>query len=115
MNNPIINLEGVDLYQMDQQVFNNITLKIDAGEFIYLIGETGSGKSSLLKAFYGELKVSAGNITLAGIDLNKIKTKEISNLRRKLGAISSGNTPFTSDLRRRLSTRKVTSSRVEKR
>ena len=87
MNNPIINLEGVDLYQMDQQVFSNITLKIDPGEFIYLIGETGSGKSSLLKAFYGELKVSAGNITLAGIDLNKIKAKEISNLRRKLGIV----------------------------
>ena len=44
MNNPIINLEGVDLHQMSQQVFSNITLKIDAREFIYLIGETGSGK-----------------------------------------------------------------------
>ena len=68
MNNPIINLEGVDLHQMDQQIFSNITLKIDTGDFIYLIGETGSGKSSLLKALYGELKVSAGNITLAGIN-----------------------------------------------
>ena len=87
MNNPIINLEGVDLHQMSQQVFSNITLKIDAGEFIYLIGETGSGKSSLLKAFYGELKVSAGNITIAGIDLNKIKAKEIPNLRRRLGIV----------------------------
>ena len=87
MNNPIINLEGVDLHQMSQQVFSNITLKIDAGEFIYLIGETGSGKSSLLKAFYGELKVSAGNITLAGINLNKIKSNEIPNLRRKLGIV----------------------------
>ena len=87
MNSPIINLEGVDLHQMNQQVFSNITLKIDAGEFIYLIGETGSGKSSLLKAFYGELKVSAGNITLAGIDLNKIKAKEIPTLRRKLGIV----------------------------
>ena len=87
MNNPIINLEGIDLHQTDQQVFSNITLKIDAGEFIYLIGETGSGKSSLLKAFYGELKVSAGNITIAGIDLNKIKAKEIPNLRRRLGIV----------------------------
>jgi cell division transport system ATP-binding protein len=87
MNNPIINLEGVDLHQMNQQVFSNITFKIDAGEFIYLIGETGSGKSSLLKVLYGELKVSAGNITLADIDLNKIKAKEIPNLRRKLGIV----------------------------
>ena len=87
MNNPIINLEGVDLHQMDQQLFSNITLKINAGEFIYLIGETGSGKSSLLKVLYGELKASAGDITLTGIDLNKIKAKEIPNLRRKLGIV----------------------------
>ncbi len=87
MNNPIINLEGVDLHQMNQQVFSNITLKIDAGDFIYLIGETGSGKSSLLKVLYAELKVSAGNITIAGIDLNDIKNAEIPNLRRKLGIV----------------------------
>ena len=87
MNSPIINLEGVDLHQMNQQIFSDITLKIDAGEFIYLIGETGSGKSSLLKVLYGELKVSSGNITLAGSDLNKITAKEIPNLRRKLGIV----------------------------
>jgi cell division transport system ATP-binding protein len=87
MNNPIINLEGIDLHQMNQQVFSNITLKIDAGEFIYLIGETGSGKSSLLKVLYGEIKVSAGNISLANLNLNKIKAKEIPNLRRKLGVV----------------------------
>ena len=87
MNNPIINLEGVDLHQMNHQVFSNITLKVNAGDFLYLIGETGSGKSSLLKALYGELKVSAGNISLSDIDLNKIKAKEIPNLRRKLGIV----------------------------
>jgi len=87
MNKPIINLEGVDIHQMNHQVFSNITLKVNAGDFLYLIGETGSGKSSLLKALYGELKVSAGNISLADIDLNKIKAKEIPNLRRKLGIV----------------------------
>ena len=87
MNNPIINIEGVEIHQMDQQVFSNITLRIEAGEFIYLIGETGSGKSSLLKVLYGELKVSTGNLTLSGIDLNKITAKEIPNLRRKLGIV----------------------------
>ena len=87
MNNPIISLEGVDIHQMNHQVFSNITLKVNAGDFLYLIGETGSGKSSLLKALYGELKVSAGNISLANINLNKIKTKEIPNLRRKLGIV----------------------------
>ena len=87
MNNNIISLEGVDIRQMNHQVFSNITLKIENGEFIYLIGETGSGKSSLLKALYGELKVDAGNITVADIDLTKIKQKEIPTLRRKLGIV----------------------------
>ncbi len=62
-------------------------MKINAGDFIYLIGETGSGKSSLLKVLYGEPKVSAGNITVADIDLNHIKATEIPNLRRKLGIV----------------------------
>jgi len=87
MNNNIISLEGVDICQMNHQVFSNITLKIENGEFLYLIGETGSGKSSLLKALYGELKVDAGNITVADIDLTKIKQKEIPTLRRKLGIV----------------------------
>jgi cell division transport system ATP-binding protein len=87
MNNNIISLEGVDIRQLNHQVFSNITLKIENGEFLYLIGETGSGKSSLLKALYGELKVDAGNITVADIDLTKIKQKEIPTLRRKLGIV----------------------------
>ncbi|MDG2263568.1 MAG: ATP-binding cassette domain-containing protein [Flavobacteriales bacterium] len=87
MNNNIISLEGVDIRQMNHQVFSNITLKIENGEFLYLIGETGSGKSSLLKVLYGELKVDAGNITVADIDLTKIKQKEIPTLRRKLGIV----------------------------
>ena len=72
---------------MNHQVFSNITLKIKNGEFLYLIGETGSGKSSLLKVLYGELKVDAGNITVADTDLTKIKHKEIPTLRRKLGIV----------------------------
>ena len=87
MNNPIINIEGVNIYQMNQQVFNNITLKIEKGEFLYLIGDTGSGKSSLLKALYAELKVTSGNISVADIDLRTIKHKEIPILRRKLGIV----------------------------
>ena len=87
MNKPIINLEGVDIHQMEQQIFSNITLKIAYGDFVYLVGETGSGKSSLLKVLYGELKVSAGNISLTDINLNKIKSKEIPYLRRKLGIV----------------------------
>tara|TARA_B110000459_G_C16585991_1_gene483667 strand:+ start:816 stop:1529 length:714 start_codon:yes stop_codon:yes gene_type:complete len=87
MYKPIISLEGVDIHQMEQQIFSNITLKIASGDFVYIVGETGSGKSSLLKVLYGELKVSAGDISLADIDLNKIKSKEIPYLRRKLGVV----------------------------
>jgi len=87
MNSNIIKLEGVDIRQINHQVFSNITLKIEKGEFLYLIGETGSGKSSLLKVLYGELKVDSGNITVADIDLTKIKQKEIPTLRRKLGIV----------------------------
>jgi cell division transport system ATP-binding protein len=87
MSNPNINIKSVDLYQRNQKIFSNITLKIEKGEFIYLIGETGSGKSSLLKALYGELAIDAGNLSIADIDLTKIKQKEIPALRRKLGIV----------------------------
>ena len=87
MNNPIIHIEGVNIHQMNHQVFSNITLKIAEGEFLYLIGDTGSGKSSLLKALYAEIKVSNGNISVADIDLTQIKHKEVPSFRRKLGIV----------------------------
>ena len=87
MSNAIIKLEGVDIHQDDHQVFSNTSLTINRGEFIYLIGATGSGKSSLLKVLYGEIKSNTGNIVLDNINLNKITSKEIPNLRRKLGIV----------------------------
>ena len=87
MNNASITIEAIDLHQMDRQIFSNITLRINKGDFIYLIGETGSGKSSLLKALYGELSVSKGNISIADVNLTNIKQKEIPSLRRKLGIV----------------------------
>ena len=83
----MINIEGVDIHQMKHQVFTNINLKIEKGEFLYLIGDTGSGKSSLLKALYAEIQVTAGNISIAGIDLTQITRKEVPTLRRKLGIV----------------------------
>ena len=87
MNNPIINLTGVNLHQMHHQVFSNINLKIEKGEFLYLIGDTGSGKSSLLKSLYGEIKATTGSVSVANIDLTKIERKNIPTLRRKLGIV----------------------------
>ena len=87
MDKPIILLEGVNLHQDERLIFNNINLSISTGDFIYLVGETGSGKSSLVKSLYAEIKVSTGNISVAGYDLNKIEKKEIPSLRRNLGIV----------------------------
>ena len=87
MNDQIISLEGVNIHQNQHQIFNNINLKIKSGDFVYLIGETGSGKSSLVNSLYAEIKVSAGNISVAGYDLNKIQSNEIPILRRKIGIV----------------------------
>ena len=87
MDKPIILLEGVNLHQDDRLIFENINLSINSGDFIYLVGETGSGKSSLVKSLYSEIKVSTGNISVADYDLNKIQKNEIPSLRRKLGVV----------------------------
>jgi cell division transport system ATP-binding protein len=68
-------------------VLKNIDLDVKANEFIYLIGKTGSGKSSLLKTLYGELKLSDGEGSVVGFDLNKLKKKDIPKLRRNLGIV----------------------------
>lgn len=87
MNKPIILLEGINLYQDERLLFDNINLSINKGDFIYLVGETGSGKSSLVKSLYAEIKISAGNIFVANYDLNKIDRNEIPKLRRDLGIV----------------------------
>ena len=87
MNNVIIDIHSLDINLKNIEVFKNINLKINKGDFIYLIGDTGSGKSSLLKAIYAEIKAPVGKISVAGIDLTKIKKKSIPKLRRKLGIV----------------------------
>ena len=87
MNNEEITLEGINLHQEDRLIFENINLSIKHGDFVYLVGETGSGKSSLVKSLYGEIKVSAGNIYVTGYNLNKIGRDDIPQLRRKLGIV----------------------------
>ena len=87
MNKNIISLEGVNLYQEERLIFDNINLSIKEGDFVYLVGETGSGKSSLVKSLYAEIKVSAGNISVSDYNLNKIQHREIPSLRRKLGVV----------------------------
>jgi cell division transport system ATP-binding protein len=86
-DNSIIKLEGVDVYQQKHLVLSNVNLQIDKGEFVFLIGQTGSGKSSLLKIIYGDLLIANGEGSVAGFELKKIAEKDIPYLRRKLGIV----------------------------
>jgi cell division transport system ATP-binding protein len=83
----IIKLEKAQIYQKDMLVLSTIDLHIERGEFVYLIGKTGSGKSSLLKTIYGELELKEGQGQVCGYDLRKLKRKDIPYLRRKLGIV----------------------------
>lgn len=87
IGNSVIKLDGVDIYQQKHLVLNNVNLQISPGEFVFLIGQTGSGKSSLLKVIYGELHIANGQGQVTGFDLKKITNKDIPFLRRKLGII----------------------------
>ena len=85
--NTIIEFKGVDILQKTNIIFQDINFKISAGEFIYIIGKTGSGKSSLLKSLYAELPIKKGSIKVLGCDVKKLDDDNISNLRRKLGIV----------------------------
>ncbi len=84
---PIIELVNATIYQRDNIVLSNVTFSIGKGEFVYLIGKTGSGKSSLLKTLYAELPAEDGVVNVAGFNLTDISRKEIPYLRRKLGIV----------------------------
>lgn len=83
----IIELKNATIYQRDNVVLSDVTFSIGKGEFVYLIGRTGSGKSSLLKTLYAELPANEGIVNVAGFDLTEIRRKDIPFLRRKLGIV----------------------------
>tara|TARA_S200000501_G_scaffold366450_1_gene401197 strand:- start:367 stop:1038 length:672 start_codon:yes stop_codon:yes gene_type:complete len=84
---PIISLEGAQIYQNNHLILKDVNFEIMNGEFVYLIGRTGSGKSSLLKTLYGDLKLIEGQGHIANFNLNKLREKEIPFLRRKIGIV----------------------------
>ena len=86
-NKPLIIFNNVYIKQQQNEILNNINLTINQGEFVYFVGKTGSGKSSLLKSIYGDIKVAQGNISVDGQSLNESRKKHILSLRRKLGII----------------------------
>ncbi len=85
--NSVIKLEGVDVYQQKYLVLSNVNLNINPGEFVFLIGQTGSGKSSLLKIIYGDLHIANGEGQVAGFNIKKLAEKDVPYLRRKLGIV----------------------------
>jgi cell division transport system ATP-binding protein len=83
----VIQLKHANIYQQKHLILSDVHLDVHGGEFIFLIGETGSGKSSLLKTLYGELPLTQGEGSIVGYKLRKLKSRRIPFLRRKLGIV----------------------------
>lgn len=84
---PLIVYKGVDINQQELGVLNNVNFELKKGEFVYLIGKVGSGKSTFLKTIYGELNICGGEAYVLGHDMRTIKQKDVAGLRRKLGIV----------------------------
>ena len=87
MADNVIEIQGGAIYQREALVLGDVHLEIGRGQFVYLIGKTGSGKSSLLKTLYADLPLLDGQATVAGFPIHDIKPKQVPFLRRKLGII----------------------------
>jgi len=83
----ILKIDNIDVFQKNSLVLSEVFMTINKGEFVYLIGKTGSGKSSLLKILYADLPFEKGEASVVGINLKKIKNKQIPELRKKIGII----------------------------
>jgi len=87
MDQAIVQLRDVMVHQGDQSILSSVHMDVRAGEFLYLVGKTGSGKSSLLKVMYGALPLLHGSGTVCGFDLTKLNRRNIPHLRRELGIV----------------------------
>ena len=87
MSESVLKLYNASIFQDKNLILNEVNIDVKKGEFVYLIGKTGSGKSSLLKTLYGDLGLAHGKGEIVGFDLNAMKDKNIPFLRRKLGIV----------------------------
>lgn len=87
MQDSIIDIRGVNIYQGQNLILQDVNLTVRKSEFVYLVGKTGTGKSSLLKTLYGDLPLKEGSCTVVGFDLSKMDWKKVPFLRRNLGVV----------------------------
>jgi cell division transport system ATP-binding protein len=87
MSEVIVSLQNANIYQGENLILQDVNLNVNKGEFVYLVGKTGTGKSSLLKTLYGDLFLRQGNGTVAGFNLRDVSWKKLPFLRRNLGVV----------------------------
>ncbi|GIV29694.1 MAG: phosphonate ABC transporter ATP-binding protein [Bacteroidia bacterium] len=83
----VLNYEGVDVYYDEHLVLRDVSVSIQKGDFVYLLGKSGSGKTSLIKTIYADIPVKKGKASVCGYDLTNMKKREIPYLRRKIGVV----------------------------
>lgn len=83
----LINYQNVEINQQEHTVLTDVNFQLNEGEFVYLIGKVGSGKTSLLKTFYGEVKINSGEAQVLNYNMTNLKLKQIPNLRKQLGIV----------------------------
>lgn len=87
MSEPIVSIRNANIYQGNSLILSDVNIEVNRGEFVYLVGKTGTGKSSLLKTLYGDLELKEGEVNVAEFNLNEMDWKKVPYLRRNLGVV----------------------------